>query len=121
MHQNGELHPSRPARKDAMNPILTTGIQQLAGAPWRLAGSLIGWPQAEIENHEERKAGQKFLMAMWRSIDLNLPRQTMKYTEITLSDVQPLQFGGERIGTVKLHETADRIDGLAVHYDNGPQ
>lgn len=44
----------------------------------------------------------------------------MKYTEITLKDIQPLQFGGERIGTVQLHETADRIDGLVVHFDSGP-
>lgn len=44
----------------------------------------------------------------------------MKYTEITLRDVQPLPFGGKRIGTVQLHETADRIDGLAIHFDNGP-
>jgi hypothetical protein len=44
----------------------------------------------------------------------------MKWTEITLRGVQPLQFGGKRVGTVERRETADRIDGLAVHFDAGP-
>jgi hypothetical protein len=44
----------------------------------------------------------------------------MKYTEIILRNGQPLQFDGERIGTVQVQETADRIDGLTVHFDNGP-
>lgn len=43
----------------------------------------------------------------------------MKWTEITLRGAQPLQFGGKRVGTVERRETADRIDGLAVHFDAG--
>ncbi len=44
----------------------------------------------------------------------------MKWTEITLRGVQPLQFGGKRVGTVERRETGDRIDGLAIHFDAGP-
>lgn len=44
----------------------------------------------------------------------------MKWTEIALRGVQPLQFGGKRVGTVERRETADRIDGLAVRFDAGP-
>jgi hypothetical protein len=44
----------------------------------------------------------------------------MKWTEITLRGVQSLQVGGRRVGTVERRETADRIDGLSIHFDTGP-
>ncbi len=44
----------------------------------------------------------------------------MKWTEIALRGVQPLEFGGKRVGTVERRETADRIDGLAICFGAGP-
>src|SRR5262245_31041576 len=43
----------------------------------------------------------------------------MKWTEMPLSGVQPLLLGGKQVGTVERRETADRIDGLTVHFDTG--